>query len=351
MKRCQSALIGTADGMIRLSPEVGIAPATGDVVVVRTKAVSVSPVDAKMQGPYITAGAIAGCDFAGVVQEIAPDVGSSIKPGDRVCGTVLGMNPLRPLFGAFAEYTAAPERALLKLPSSWTFAQGASVGISFLTTGLALFKSLALPGDPFRPNEQALPVLIFGGSSSTGTAAIQLVKLAGFDPITTCSPPNFDLVKSYGASAAFDYRAPDCVVDIKRHTNNALVFVLDCISTAESMSFCYKVIGRAGGKYTALEAYSEDIAKSRRVITPDWVMGPQLLGEEIAWPMPHARPANKAMAKFGVEWMATLQKLLDNGLIRPHPLLTREGNLSHVLNGIEEVRLKKISGKKLVYVF
>lgn len=350
-KGYQTALVGTTDGTIQLSNDAPIPEATGDKILIKTKAVSVNPVDTKMTGTYVTAGAVAGFDFAGVVEEVGPEATKrNFKVGDRVCTASIGMNPHDPTNGAFAEYTATVERILLKLPPSLSFEEGASIGISFMTTGLALFKSLGLPGNPLERSTHPVPVLVFGGSSSTGTAAIQLLKIAGFEPVATCSPHNFDLVKSYGASAVFDFRAPRCTTDIRNYTKNGLKFALDCISTTASMQFCYEALGRAGGKYTALEPYAEAVAQTRKVIKPDWIMGPQMTGKEIAWPEPHWRPADPEMGKFGATWTITLQKLLDSGLIRPHPIIVKQGGLQEVLEGIEDIRSKKISGKKLVYV-
>lgn len=346
----QTALIGTSDGAIRLSHDAPVPEVVGDHVLIKTKAVSVNPVDTKMTGSYVTADAIAGFDLAGTVEDIGPEATKcGIMLGDRVCTVVLGMNSNEPTIGAFAEWTTAAEWTLLKIPNSLSFEEGASLGISFMTTGLAIFKSLGVPGTPLKPSPQRLPVLVFGGSSSTGTAAIQLLKLAGFDPVATCSPHNFDLVRTYGATAVFDYKDQGVVPAIKAYTKNGLRFALDCISTTASMQFCYQVIGRAGGNYTALEPYAEAVAQKRKVVRPDWVMGPQMMGKEIGWPKPHWRPADAEIGRFGAEWTVTLQKLLDKGLIRPHPILVRQGGLPDVLGGIEDIREKRISGQKLVF--
>ncbi|KAI0413963.1 GroES-like protein [Xylaria grammica] len=350
-QNCQTALVGDREGSIRLSHEAPIPSIIGNNVLIKTKAISINPVDAKMTGAYVTAGAVAGCDFSGIVEQVGPDTSKTkVRVGDRVCTVVMGMNPLEPTIGAFAEYAAAVEWSLIKLPATLSFEEGASLGISFMTTGQALFKSLALPGHPLQPATQSPPVLIFGGSSATGTAAIQLVKLAGLQPIATCSPHNFELVKSYGAAAVFDYQAPGCALDIKAFTKNNLRYALDCISTTPSMEFCYQAMGRAGGRYTSLEPFAEAVAQKRKTIKADWIMGPQMTGKEIAWPKPHWRPADSTMAEFGVSWTAALQQLLDKGLIRPHPIIVMPGGLAEVLDGIEDVRSKRVSGKRLVYL-
>ncbi|KAF1730154.1 Enoyl reductase LovC [Beauveria bassiana] len=64
----QTAIVGNADAELVLSHAAPIPLVTDDVVLVQNRAVAVNPVDTKMVGPYATAGAIAGSDFAGVVE-------------------------------------------------------------------------------------------------------------------------------------------------------------------------------------------------------------------------------------------------------------------------------------------
>ncbi|KAI0447630.1 putative zinc-binding dehydrogenase family oxidoreductase [Xylaria telfairii] len=348
-RRTQTAIVGTDKGTVELSHNAPMPEAKGEVVIIQTMAVSVNPVDAKMRGPYVTAGAIGGCDFAGIVEELGPDAAKyGLKIGDRVCAAIMGMNPLQPSYGAFAEHVGAPCSALFKIPPAISFERASSLCTCFMTCGLALFQSLQLPGDPLSPSTKRLPVLVYGGATATGTAAIQLLRLAGFAPVVTCSPHSYELVKSYGADIAFDYHDPNCAAQIRAHTRNALRYALDCITTTQSMQTCYAALGRAGGRYTALDPYPEAVAASRKIIKADWVVGPAMLGIEIGWPAPHGRAADLEMFAFGQKWKATVQQLLDKGLIREHPLLVNTGGLAKVIDSMEAIRAKKISGQKLV---
>jgi NADPH:quinone reductase-like Zn-dependent oxidoreductase len=68
-------------------------------------------------------------------------------------------------------------------------------------------------------------------------------------PITTCSPRNFQLVKDYGAEKVFDYHDPNSAEDIREFTKNAVWYAIDCYCEGLSMEFCFRAIGRTGGKW------------------------------------------------------------------------------------------------------
>lgn len=346
----QTAITATQNGSLTVSADAPVPRLEPDMIIVKNAAVSINPVDTKLEGPYSTPGAIAGCDFAGTVVAIGSQVTHDVRIGDRVCGAIMGMNPLEPAVGAFASYVGAPGDLVLTLPPSMSFATAAALPTVCATAGLALFRSLGLQATPRKPADKPFPVLVYGGSTATGTTAIQLLRLSGLDPIVTCSPRNFDLVKSYGAVAVFDYRSPTCAADIRAATRNSLRYALDCITVPESIKLCYAAIGRAGGKYTALDPYPDAIAKTRRAVIADWVLGPTMLGKEIAWPAPHGRPGSAEMRAFGKEWFGVVQGLMHEGKIRNHPLKVMDGaGFGDVLRGMEVVKRGEVSGVKLVF--
>ncbi|KAI9925936.1 Trans-enoyl reductase fsl5 [Aspergillus wentii] len=346
----QTAIIGRDDGALAISHHVDIPELQDDMILVKNVAVALNPIDAKMVGKLATPGAIAGMDFAGEVISIGRNAhpAACIQIGDRVCGAVPGMHSLTPTVGAFSQFVGAADITTVKIPPHMSFEEGASFGSGIGTIGLALFKSLRVPGTPSHPAEKPRDVLVYGGSTATGTLAIQLIKLSGLNPIVTCSPRNFDLVRSYGAAAVFDYKQPSCTDDIRKHTRNSLKFVLDCIAEPETMQFCYKCLGRAGGKYTALEPYPEFLHDRPKTVTPDWVLGPTILGKKLGWPAPFAKEADAEQRKFGIEWFTTAQKLLDEGKLKPHPIRVMEGGFDGVFEGLDLLKKKTISGQKLV---
>lgn len=175
----QKALVGADDGSLVVSSEVDVPELEDDMVMVRTRAVGLNPIDTKMKGGLAAPGAVAGMDFSGEVLAVGPQFASPahISPGDRVCGAVIGYQSLKPAIGGFAEIVGATDSGLLKMPDDWSFEQGASFGVAIGTMGLALFRSLDVPGTPLKPAEQPVDVFVYGGSTTTGTLALQLLRL------------------------------------------------------------------------------------------------------------------------------------------------------------------------------
>jgi NADPH:quinone reductase-like Zn-dependent oxidoreductase len=64
------------------------------------------------------------------------------------------------------------------------------------------------------PQPTGQTLLVWGGSTSVGSNAIQLALAAGYEVITTASPKNFDYVRRLGATKVFDYRSKTVVEDV-----------------------------------------------------------------------------------------------------------------------------------------
>ncbi|KAL1966312.1 hypothetical protein VTN77DRAFT_4665 [Rasamsonia byssochlamydoides] len=337
----QRAIIADSNGSLTLSNNAPVPALQGDMILVKTAAVALNPVDAKMTGKRATPGAVSGFDFAGVVVALGvKESNSRFKIGDRVCGAVTGQNPLDLTEGSFAEYIGARVHATLKIPDHMSFEDAATLGVGIGTVGLALFRSL-------NPAPRAT-VLVHGASSATGTLAIQILRHFGHIPIGTCSPRNFDLVQSRGAENVFDYNIDNCAADIKIYTKNSLRYVLDCVSNPDSLTFCHSCIGRRGGFYTALEPYPEAL-HTRQTVKADWVLQLEVLGKKIGWPQPFAREVSTETKEWAESWFQTVQGLLDAGKLQVHPVKVMPGGFDRILEGLDLVREKKVSGQKLVY--
>ncbi|KAL9095163.1 MAG: hypothetical protein Q9165_002419 [Trypethelium subeluteriae] len=344
----QTAIIALENGKLAVASDVKVPELRPDVVIVRTASVALNPADAKMVDYSPAPGAIAGYDFAGEVVAIGSAVTRPLTIGDRVCGVVHGMNSLCLGEGAFAQYVGATEHLVLKIPHDMSFDAAATLGTSLVTAGLALFQSMKIPANPERPAEKPFFVLVYGASTATGTMALQLLRLAKLRPIAVCSSKNFDLVTSYGAEKAFDYNSASCAEEVRAYTKNSCDYALDCITEASTMEVCYGSIGRAGGRYCGLEPFPER-QHTRKIIKPDWILGLTIYGKRIALDGVYGRDECPEDFKFGKEWFATCQRLVDQSKIRHHPVRKGEAGFEGILAGIDTLRKGFVSGQKLVY--
>ncbi|KAL4910007.1 hypothetical protein BDW74DRAFT_46640 [Aspergillus multicolor] len=346
----QTAIIAGPNGEFQLSDDVPVTPIADDEIIMKTAAVALNPVDTKLIGDFITPGAIFGFDCAGVIVAVGRNVTSGLAVGDRVCGSARGMNRAKPLGGAFAEYVMLPADLTLRIPEAMSFAEAASLGTALVSACMALFWTMGIPASLQEPAEKPFPVLVYGGSTATGTMLLQVLKICGVRTLTTCSPKNFDLVRSYGADEVFDYSSPTCAEEIRSATRNNLKYAVDCITDSSTMKICYGAIGRAGGQYIALNPYPEHLA-TRKVIKPGWILATLITGEGCAWPEPYHRDPDPEIRKVAKPAYGAVQELLDQGRLRAHPIRVSGGGLEKVLEGVDVLRKGEISGQKLVYVF
>jgi NADPH:quinone reductase-like Zn-dependent oxidoreductase len=197
--------------------EVGPAPYTPpgpDEVVVRVRAVAINPVDAipgyayRLALPWVTFPAVIGGDVAGEVVEAGAHV-TRLRPGDRVLGMASGLDRdrNRAAEGAFQRYVVLTAQMASPIPDDLAFEQAAVLPLTLSTAATGLFQAdhLGLPLPTITPVERGETVLVWGGSTSVGSNAIQLARGAGYRVVATASPHNFDYVRSLGAAVAVDY--------------------------------------------------------------------------------------------------------------------------------------------------
>jgi aspyridone synthetase trans-acting enoyl reductase len=146
-------------------------------VLCKVRAVALNPVDAKMADYSANPGALGGNDFSGDVVEVGAQV-TRFKVGDRIFAMVFGLNPSDPTSGAFAEYALATADLACKIPEWMSYEEASSMGIGLGTAGAALFRNLqlSLPESKEKNMAKSRHVLVSGGSTATGTIAIQLLK-------------------------------------------------------------------------------------------------------------------------------------------------------------------------------
>lgn len=192
-------------------------------IVIRNKAVAVNPNDWLIQPigglvyPWLKYPFIIGTDVAGNVVEIGRGV-TRFKVGDRVFGNAVGGDKSRnnPAEGGFQDFTVLLEHMAAPIPDDMDFEEAVVLPLGASTAACGLFQSdhLALQLPSAYPKPTGKTLLVWGGSTSVGSNAIQLAVAAGYEVITTASPSNFEYVRGLGASVVFDHGSPTAVKDI-----------------------------------------------------------------------------------------------------------------------------------------
>lgn len=217
--------------------------------------------------------------------------------------------------------------------------------------GMALYHVLELPLPPSIASNN-FPVLIYGGSTATGSLAIQFAKLSGCKVLTTCSPHNFEYVKRLGADAVFDYNSPSCANDIRDTTDNDLAYVLDCISARGAAEICLGAMSDAvNGRYASIGPVpAEKVTALNPNVDHTFVLGQRAFGHDIVM-RGRTLPADPAALHFAKMFWELTGRLLEEGVIKVHNFSVNEGGkgLDGVLNGLKLLKERKISAKKLVY--
>ncbi len=85
----QKAVVHVEKGVSEVRSDVQIPKVQDNFIIVKTKAVALNPTDWKSIENSPSKGAIAGCDYAGVVEEVGNGV-TDLRVGDRVAGFVRG---------------------------------------------------------------------------------------------------------------------------------------------------------------------------------------------------------------------------------------------------------------------
>ncbi len=279
--------------------KLGEAPAPAlrpGAIRIRVAATSVNRADLlQRQGLYpapTSESEILGLECAGEVAEVASDV-EGWRIGDRAMALLAG--------GGYAEEVVVPASCAMRVPAELSLEEAAGIPEVFLTVFLNIFQLAAFPDGG--------SVLVHGGGSGIGTAAIQLVKRVGGTIVVTAgSPEKCARCLELGADRAVNYREEDFVEAVRKQTDGRGVEVLlDSIGAAyleQNLSALaiggrLVVIGLMGG------------ANAKIALGPLLVRRLQLIGSTMRSRSAEAKAATVAAfeARFGAA--------LEAGKIRP----------------------------------
>src|SRR5579863_1023997 len=172
----------------------------------------------------------AGIEFAGEIATVGEGV-NGWHEGDRVMGRAAG---------CYAQFTTVNRRALMRIPDGMSWANAAAIPNVFITAHDALVTAANL--------KQGESVMITAGPSGVGTAAIQIARHLGANPVlaTTRSPAKGDALRALGAHAIIDTSADGWVESAMEATQQRGVDAIIDQVGGSMLADCIRVLALKG---------------------------------------------------------------------------------------------------------
>lgn len=199
------ALTGFGDASNLQLAQMAIPEPKPDEVLIKVYAAGVNRPDIlQRQGLYPApenASPILGLEVAGEIVACGVNV-KRWQLGDNVCALVDG--------GGYADYALAPAAQCLPMPADYSYVQAAALPETFFTVWHNLFQRAHL--------QAGETLLIHGGASGIGVAAIQIARAFEINIIATAgAAAKCAAIERLGAQA-INYRERDFVAEVKQLT-------------------------------------------------------------------------------------------------------------------------------------
>lgn len=352
-----------------LSEKVALPPLGSGKLLVKNKAVSLNPTDWKHVAYKIAPkGSIIGCDVAGEIVKLGPDV-TDFSVGEIVYGIVHGGSVKHPENGGFAEYSVLDSKLTMRTPEGiklsgkthisegpvTTIEAAATLPVSLFTAGSILdyHFGVKLEWEPSKVQND-YPLLIWGGGTGVAQILIQLAeKLNAYSKIVVVASKKHEKqLKEYGADELFDYHDKDVIEQIKAKYSH-FPQLLDAVSSPESFKEIYKLAaGKLPSTLLQLTSMSEELINQEdrsSNVTVDGVLLYLVGGEDVPFG-PYVFPANPIYRKSVIEFAKFIEPKIVAGEIHHIPVHVFDKGLEGIPELLEDVKNGKNRGEKYVSV-
>ncbi|KAI4689046.1 hypothetical protein J4E81_007763 [Alternaria sp. BMP 2799] len=252
---------------------------------------------------------IPGSSYTGTIEAVGTHV-TEYQVGDRVLVSKR-FSTQGNEYGAYQRYVlvAAGEKMVVRLPEGMNKDEEAALVALIMNASCVagLFSGrlgLRKPGDEVQQGEEREKILIYGGSSSFGRLAVQYLRWAGHDVITTSSPQHMATVRTLSGSRSHvvDHTLPPDQIIVELRVRGPHDVVVDMISTPQTITLASRIlVAQGGGKLFAtqpaftpenlpegvecvFEPWSDSLYEEGNEGLMEWVVGTYLpFGMEKGW--------------------------------------------------------------------
>ncbi|KAK5086888.1 hypothetical protein LTR05_004058 [Lithohypha guttulata] len=276
-----------------------------------------------------------GDDIAGIVEEVGKDV-IEFKKGDRVAA----FHEMGTDGGSYAEYAIAPDHTTFHLPPAMSFEEAATIPLAALTAAVAVFRNLQLP-TPWNPATKPTPFVVYGGSTSVGSFAIQLARNSNIHPIISVAGSGKDHVKSL-----LDTSKGDVVFDYRDGADNVVNQIRDHLKSGGYPQPRHGLDPGIGEpcKKVLTEIVAKDGYIDLVLGVPDWDTAPATKTSTMVG-IVHSN-AGDDLGLVTCRWFT---KALQAGTFKGHPVEVRAGGLEAVEQALKDLKDGKNSARKYVF--
>ncbi|CAI6342249.1 unnamed protein product [Periconia digitata] len=296
---------------------------------------------------------VLGDGIAGTVVEVGPDV-KRLKVGEKVFGFGWRKNEEK----AHQEFVTIEEWLVGVLPEGFTLQQAVTLPNNFVTVFHAVTADLGLElpwpkPNSFAPNQKDEVILVWGGASSVGQFAIQILAYYGYANIfTTASERHHEKLRAMGAKHIFDYNDADVIASISQTAQGSVPLVVDCIGSLKGSLTPLAKIATKGSKVAVLlpiivkdSSESEDPEYAIDVETiVDWEEGVIAKGVRTHYYLENEFFKNHLQADI-------MPAMLEQGIVKPNAQKIIEGDtlLERAQKAMDALRRKEASMERLVW--
>ncbi|KAK9235619.1 chaperonin 10-like protein [Lipomyces kononenkoae] len=276
-----------------------------------------------------------GDDIAGTIVSVGKSV-LDFKPGDRVAA----FHKMGASHGSFAEYSIAYAYTTFHIPAWVTFEEAATVPLCSLTAAYGLWEELGLP-TPWCPATEEIPLLVYGASTSVGTFAIKLAKLAGIGPIIGVAGAGSQVALEAGADFVVDYR----------NNNDIPGSIRALLKSGQSLLYAWDTISERGSYQYAIQALEPGLESKFCLILPSRSfedIDKAKHNYSIAR-VANAHDGNAASRDFAYIFYRQLTKWFQEGKFTGHRAEVVEFGLEGIEGALADLKAGRVSATKKVF--